>query len=226
MALQRKVKFPSEFDVLDLCTDELKEKLRPVNTRLKEIQKDRRERAKVRKRTKTAISSSSSEPIVDVEMADPNVAAAANNGPSSPVMLQAPTPAGAEPLDADAAAAIATANAKGKGRAEGEALEAEEVYLKREAEELEALVPDDIKADEGSSWTGLYELVGIVTHKGAAADSGHYIGYVKRRAIKRGTEPNLQVPDDDEEWYKFDDDKVTLFPKDKLSTLDGGGKDI
>lgn len=52
VALQRKVKFPSEFDVLDLCTDELKEKLRPVNTRLKEIQKDRRERAKVRKRTK------------------------------------------------------------------------------------------------------------------------------------------------------------------------------
>lgn len=179
----------------------------------------------MRKRTKTAISSESSEPIVDVEMADLAVAAAANTGPSSPVMLQAPTPAGGtEPLDADAAAAITATNAKGKGHAEGEALEPEEVYLKREAEELEALVPEDIKADEGASWTGLYELVGIVTHKGAAADSGHYIGYVKRRAINFGTEVDSQVPDDDEEWYKFDDDKVTLFPKDKLNTLDGGGK--
>ena len=181
------------------------------------------------KRTKIAISSSSNEPIADVEMTDPNVAAAVNIGLSSPVMLLAPAPAGAEPLDADAVAAIAGTNnsgsSKGKGRAEGEALEPEEVYLEREAEELEALVPEDIKGDEGASWTGLYELVGIVTHKGAAADSGHYIAYVKRRAIKFGTEANAQdLPDDDDEWYKFDDDKVSLFPKDKLNTLDGGGK--
>lgn len=27
----------------------------------------------------------------------------------------------------------------------------------------------------------------------------------------------------DEDWYKFDDDKVSVFPKDKIATLDGGG---
>ena len=75
----------------------------------------------MRKRTKIAISSSSNEPIADVEMTDPNVMAAVNIGLSSPVMLLAPAPAGAEPLDADAVAAIAGTNnsgsSKGKGRA-------------------------------------------------------------------------------------------------------------
>lgn len=28
---------------------------------------------------------------------------------------------------------------------------------------------------------------------------------------------------DGEDWYKFDDDKVSIFPKEKLGTLDGGG---
>lgn len=31
--------------------------------------------------------------------------------------------------------------------------------------------------------------------------------------------------EDDEDWYKFDDEKVTDFPKEKLSTLEGGGED-
>jgi hypothetical protein len=58
-----------------------------------------------------------------------------------------------------------------------------------------------------------------VTHKGAAADSGHYIGFVKRSVFH----PNTSDVDDDEDWYKFDDDKVSIFPKAKLATLDGGG---
>jgi hypothetical protein len=57
----------------------------------------------------------------------------------------------------------------------------------------------------------------IVTHKGADADAGHYIGFVKKSAIQK------DVPEDNEDWYKFDDDKVSDFPKEKLSTLDGGG---
>ena len=49
---QRQVKFPTEYDALELGTDELKNKLRPVSRRLLEIEKERRERTKVRKRTK------------------------------------------------------------------------------------------------------------------------------------------------------------------------------
>ena len=97
--------------------------------------------------------------------------------------------------------------------------------------ELDALIPADVKADVGSSTTGQYELVAIVTHKGAEADAGHYIGFVKKSALhptkpleKAGEKlPPGFLDADDEDWYKFDDDKVSVFPKDKLGTLDGGG---
>jgi ubiquitin carboxyl-terminal hydrolase 14 len=147
-----------------------------------------------------------------------------------------------------------------------------------------------------------------VTHKGAAADSGHYIGFVKKsvfyeaRAKAKASNtaldqdintaleefrrehlsdssgnvaplsdsalvsilggavgPAAAVPsesasatmdqdqgnngptdsnlapvstsvavletEEDEDWYKFDDDKVSDFPKEKLPTLEGGGED-
>lgn len=61
----------------------------------------------------------------------------------------------------------------------------------------------------------------IVTHKGAAADAGHYMAFVKRSALH----PTSGFADEeDEDWCKFDDDKVSLFPKEKLATLDGGGE--
>ena len=39
------------------------------------------------------------------------------------------------------------------------------------------------------------------------------------------TTQELDDLEGDEDWYKFDDDKVSVFPKEKLSTLDGGGED-
>jgi hypothetical protein len=59
-----------------------------------------------------------------------------------------------------------------------------------------------------------------VTHKGAAADAGHYIGFVKKSVFHPGSDAD----DVGEDWYKFDDDKVSIFPAEKLATLDGGGK--
>jgi hypothetical protein len=44
---QRKVKFPAEYDALDLVTEDLKKQLEPVARRLKEIERDRAERRKV-----------------------------------------------------------------------------------------------------------------------------------------------------------------------------------
>ena len=85
--------------------------------------------------------------------------------------------------------------------------------------------------------------VAIITHKGAAADAGHYMGFVKKSVFygyknqdkpatsaSGGSEAQMTVKEldeieDDEDWYKFDDDKVTVFPKEKLATLDGGGED-
>lgn len=51
---QRKVRFTTEFDASDIVSPELKDKLNPVSRRLKEIEKERSERRKVRKRTKNA----------------------------------------------------------------------------------------------------------------------------------------------------------------------------
>jgi len=179
--IMRKVKFATEFDALDIATDELKAKLTPVSSRLKAIEKERAERRKVRKRTKVVqeASSSSSRPeqgTPDVEMA--------------PVAAEVP----------------------------GD-LEEESVYRAREVEELEGLVSADLMSDYGCSVTGLYDLVAIVTHKGAEADAGHYIGFVKKSVLHKSSD------EDDEDWYKFDDDKVSLFPKEKLGTIDGGGED-
>jgi len=39
------------------------------------------------------------------------------------------------------------------------------------------------------------------------------------------TVKELDEVEGDEDWYKFDDDKVSIFPREKLMTLDGGGED-
>lgn len=65
---QRKVKFPFEFDVLaeDMVTEELRKKIAPVNGRLREVERERLERKKVRRRTKQAQKDKEG----DVEMGD------------------------------------------------------------------------------------------------------------------------------------------------------------
>ena len=32
------------------------------------------------------------------------------------------------------------------------------------------------------------------------------------------------LEDGDEDWFKFDDEKVSVFPAEKLPTLEGGGE--
>ncbi|THH14376.1 hypothetical protein EW146_g5944 [Bondarzewia mesenterica] len=194
--IMRQVKFPTELDALDLTTDDLRAKLTPVNRRLKEIEKERNERRKVRKRTKVVIAAAKDKEG-DVEMGDAPEAA----------------------------------------KVEGGELKPEEVYRDGELKELEALIDPSIKEDVGSSLAGLYDLVAIITHKGAAADAGHYIGFVKRSvfhsaaslssAASSSSAPSTQGKFDngDEDWYKFDDEKVSIFTADKLATLAGGGED-
>ncbi|KIY67649.1 cysteine proteinase [Cylindrobasidium torrendii FP15055 ss-10] len=175
--IMRRIKFDMTYDALDICTEDYKSKLRPVNRKLVDIEKARAERRKIRLRKRGLT--------------------------------------GADAMDVD----------------EGEP-EAEQ--RKKERAEIGELVDAQVKADIGSSQGGLFDLVAIVTHKGAAADSGHYIGFAKKSAFHDPTyvDPNAQIDtkalDDyeaDEDWYKFDDDKVSIFPRDKLETLAGGGED-
>ncbi|KAF6749758.1 ubiquitin carboxyl-terminal hydrolase 6 [Ephemerocybe angulata] len=224
--IMRRVKFPLEFDALDLATDELQKKLIPVSRKLKEVERERAERRKIRKKTKV------------VQPAAP----AASTSTSTPATPAAEGEADVEMADAD----------------KGGELEPESVYHAKEVAELDALVSPDLKTDVGSSAAGLYELVAIITHKGAAADAGHYIGFVKKNVFHpvKGTSAAAaaaaaasssaetqgqvvgdaassggaaiavaEIEEDDEDWYKFDDDKVSVFPVEKIPTLEGGGED-
>lgn len=56
--------------------------------------------------------------------------------------------------------------------------------------------------------TGNYELCAVLTHQGRAADSGHYVAWVKDSGSK---------------WFKFDDDKVTIQTEEDVKKLSGGG---
>jgi len=117
----------------------------------------------------------------------------------------------------DVAMADATAE---KATAPGE-LEDEEVIREREKKVFEGTIDSELLVDTGASITGLFELCAIVTHKGASADSGHYIGFVKKDAFHK---PKSYLEEGDEEWYQFDDEKVSIVTQEKVSALDGGGE--
>lgn len=180
-ALQRKVKFPFELDAMDMVTDDLKRKLANANGKIKEIERERAERRKVRKKTKVLGDSLASGSV------NPPRPSTAGEAPSDDVPM----------TDADAS--------KGKEKAKEPTagnLEDEDVLRDRENKEFEATIDPELRADTGACITALFELcgmcllsnytrgyaqhsplmicLGIVTHKGASADSGHYIGFVKK----------------------------------------------
>ncbi|KAG0143794.1 hypothetical protein CROQUDRAFT_660768 [Cronartium quercuum f. sp. fusiforme G11] len=202
--IMRKVKFPFNLDLTDLLTDELKAKIGPVASKIKDIEKDRRERIKIRKKQKIA----KEETVKDVQStATSATGAAATSNEATECLKQAP-------MDVDAD---------------------EETIRETEQALLHSLVDPDLMNDIGSNVTGQYELCGIVTHKGISADGGHYLAWVRCDATKAN--PNLpqaassnkasdEFEDpDQQDWYKFDDDKVSIVKREKITTLDGGGED-
>jgi len=70
----------------------------------------------------------------------------------------------------------------------------------------------------GTNLTGKYMLWGIITHKGASSEGGHYIGWVRK-----DDDADIRLPN--AKWLKFDDDKVSIVDQDKIATLEGGGED-
>lgn len=57
----------------------------------------------------------------------------------------------------------------------------------------------------------------MVTHKGASADSGHYIGFARADVVNGGSEANFD--EDHDQWIKFDDDKVRKKRERKLMSV-------
>jgi ubiquitin carboxyl-terminal hydrolase 14 len=82
------------------------------------------------------------------------------------------------------------------------------------------LIDPELLADVGSNPTGLYELTGVLTHAGSNADSGHWQGWTKQ---KEGGKSLSDLANSDD-WWRFDDNKVTSVPESKILSLDGGGE--
>lgn len=164
--IMRKVKFPKEWDASALVTPELAELIAPVRSKMRDILKERDERAKVRARAKGR----------------PDEAAAVEGGALTD--------------------------------------EQEKAQRAKEKAEFEATIDASLRSDAGCNVSGLYELVGIVTHKGAAADAGHYMSWVR----KEPRADDVLAPPSTE-WFKFNDDQVSVVPADKLDSLSGGGED-
>lgn len=133
------MKFPTELDAVDFATEELQAKILPASRKLKEVEKERFERRKIRKRTKNVTTSkAATSSTVEATTTAP--------GPDGDVAMADAGPSSAE-------------QDKGKATVEGE-LEDESVYRGREEKELAGLADPDLKKDIGASQTGLYDLVG------------------------------------------------------------------
>ncbi|KAH8917386.1 cysteine proteinase [Atractiella rhizophila] len=175
--IMRKVKFPFDLDLLEMLADDLKAKVKPVNEKLRSIDRERQDRANTRKKLMRRKDDEARERAIHRNASDSN---------------------------ADAAMEVDDILDGGD----------ESELQKREKEELEKLVDASIReGDPGANYTGMYELWGIVTHKGASADGGHYVAWTRKS------------PSNPDEWYCFDDEKVSVVNKDKIASLDGGGED-
>ncbi|KAF9365624.1 Ubiquitin carboxyl-terminal hydrolase 14 [Mortierella sp. NVP85] len=99
---------------------------------------------------------------------------------------------------------------KEAGRMETDEISDEQKAVDQARLALQESLDPELVQDVGSNPSGQYELAAVLTHIGRSADSGHYIGWTR----KAGTD----------EWYKYDDDKVTAVTKDQIMRLEGGGK--
>ncbi|TVY84116.1 Ubiquitin carboxyl-terminal hydrolase [Lachnellula suecica] len=208
--IMRKVTFPHELDVVEFCTDELKQMLIPVRDKVRHVRKDEEDIERTRKRQKR---------IHDKQVADE----AAGIVDSVSESKKEDDKKEAEKKKKDGKAAGADTEMEDAVYKTDAEIDAEKAAAILEAKkELHALINPDLLKDEGCNKSGLYELRGLVTHQGASADSGHYTSYVKKQGPldpktgKRGEE--------DGNWWWFNDDKVSEVDADKINTLSGGGE--
>lgn len=122
---------PPEFDALDMCTESLKAKLSPVNVALKNISKDRDERAKIRKRIR-------------------------GGQPAAAAATAVVGAAAATAMAVDGAETAASSSSAVYGGTEEE----ERKKREEEGVALRALVDESVRADTGANASGLYELCG------------------------------------------------------------------
>lgn len=77
-----------------------------------------------------------------------------------------------------------------------------------DAMEEDTAAADPAVSPHSGALTGRYELIGVLTHKGRSADSGHYVSWVKQ---------------EDGQWIQFDDDQMIPRKEEEVLALSGGG---
>ncbi|KAF2017224.1 cysteine proteinase [Aaosphaeria arxii CBS 175.79] len=203
--IMRKVTFPKELDVVEFCTEDLKNLLIPVRDKIRDIRKEEEDVERARKRQKRirageendTPASSTKEPLQKKKEAEEKKAAGAKAAEDTEMPdVEYKTEA---QIEAERAASILAAK-----------------------KELLALVDPKLSSDIGANQTGLYELRGVITHQGASADSGHYTSFVKKDAPKDPSSGKRK--EEDGKWWWFNDDKVSEVEAERIETLAGGGQ--
>ncbi|APA11703.1 hypothetical protein SS1G_05177 [Sclerotinia sclerotiorum 1980 UF-70] len=202
--IMRKVTFPDELDVVEFCTDELKQMLIPVRDKVREVRKEEEDIERARKRQKR---------LHDKEEADKK-AGLVDEAPSSSSNKDEKKEIKSKDGDTEMEEVVYKTDAE---------IDAEKAAAILEAKkELHALINPELAKDDGANKSGLYELRGIVTHQGSSADSGHYTSYVKKQGP---LDPKTGVRgEEDGKWWWFNDDKVSEVEPEKIATLAGGGE--
>ena len=67
--------------------------------------------------------------------------------------------------------------------------------------------------------TVLVVLIAIIAHEGPMADGGNFTAFIKQSVFAKSS----LAAEGQKDWYKFDDDIVTAFSEEKLTTLAGEG---
>jgi ubiquitin carboxyl-terminal hydrolase 14 len=208
--VMRKITFPAELDVLEFCTDDLRKRLIPVRDKVREIRKDEQDVERARKRQKLAHKQE------EDRKADALAVEAAPIAKLNKKKEEAETGGKkeAESHDMDAY----------KTDAEYEA--EREASIKAAKKELYATIDETLAADEGANKSGIYELRGVITHRGASADSGHYTSFVKKagKVVEDPKAPGGKRVEEDGKWWWFNDDKVSEVDYDRIEALAGGGE--
>lgn len=209
----KKVTFPEEIDVVEYCTEDLRNRITPVREKVRDIRKDEQDMERARKRQKLRHKQ-------EEDRAHDAAMASAEAAPIAKLKEQKDKKDGKDKKEEN----------------EGGDLDVYKTDEQYEAEKEEALrvakkalydtIDPELAADESANKSGLYELRGVITHQGASADSGHYTSYVKKegKMVEDPKAPGGKRKEEDGKWWWFNDDKVSEVDADRIQTLAGGGE--
>lgn len=188
-----KVKYPLELDMTEFLSETLKTQTKAYREKFLKLSKERKQRVRARSRAKA-----------DKEKATNSGAAASD--PRGHRRTQQHRRAYSTALEAmqELPAALTSLKISSAPLACVVSEEEEQRIREKEAMDLEALVHPNLKKDVGANVSGLYELRGIITHRGAYAEGGHYISWVAKDEDNQfdtsGRAKSIDAPS--VQWYK------------------------